>query len=255
MMLFYVMIFLFVTSLLIVQTASTLFAWEAADGRRMGMLEGLGVILRRPFWMVMAQTFMVGLIVMLAFVAFIILGAGAAVGATAADTGGSSSTILSILAIIFFGALLYFFMATLLRVHCVVIEERGPWRGLIASMALTKGNWWRVLGIVVIAYVALVLLTAPFLLLANDNMIDILQMMRGGTSDDPEVLAERLASLSSLFSWKVMLPQIIQSIMLWPILSNFLTAIYIDLRARRGDFEEMEENEPDTTSWGEAPQI
>lgn len=251
MMLFYAIMFIYFAVLLILQTVTALFAWEAADGRRIGILEGLGTIFRKPFWIVMVQTFMIGVIMMLAFFAFALLAGGAAVGATAGDSGGAAATILSILVILFALAILYFVVATIFRVHTVVIEDRGPWRGLIASMALVKGNWWKVLALLIFIYVAVAIVSAPFYLLMADDMIDILNAMKGGSSNDPEVMAEFAATMQGLLSWKFIAAQVIQGAATWLLLSNFLTAMYIELRARRGDFEEMDDSQLDDTAWGE----
>ena len=248
--LFYLLSFVYLLAMLATQTAAVLFAWEAAEGRRMGIGEGLGIVLRKPVWIVLLQTVMIVIMVMLAFFAFSLIATALIGGATAGDSPGAAVALLPVLMLLFGGALLYFIVATIFRVHRVAIEERGPWHGLVASIALVKGNWWRVFGLLAVIALFVIAVSLPFALLIADDLKDMSAALRGGTSNDPKVMAEFYQNMAALFSWKFVVVQIIQGAATWLLLSNFLTAMYIDLRSRRGELHSDDSELLDDTAWG-----
>jgi hypothetical protein len=253
-LLFYALVFLYLLAMLATQTATVLFAWEAAEGRRMGIGEALGRIIRKPLWIVLVQTVMILIIMMMAFFAFSLILAALVGGATAGDSPGAAVALVPVLTVLFGAGVVYFLVATIFRVHRVTIEDRGPWHGLVASIALVKGNWWRVFGLLFVIYLIVFAVSIPFFALIGDDLIDMSAAMRAGTANNPAVMAEFAENMAALFSWKFVVFQIVQGVATWLLLSNLLTAMYIDLRARRGEIATDDSELLGDTAWGESPQ-
>ncbi len=136
---------------------------------------------------------------------------------------------------------------TIVRVQNVVVEERGPWQGMIASIARVKGNFWRIFLLVM----AVILVWATGLLLINlllngNPMGNFGAMMNGGAEQSTGDIEDRVAALTMMkpyLEWPYIIISGIWSSLWFIVLFNLTTVIYADLLARRGEFQTEEEGE------------
>jgi hypothetical protein len=144
-------------------------------------------------------------------------------------------------------ALWYFIVATIMRLHVVVAEDRGPWHGLVGSYNLVKGNWWRTLAVLAVLGAVYGLLVLPIVLPTIIPFINFIigfaSEHRGGGPLAPDEVAVLLSHIGDIFSPLVMglLGVLGAAFSLMSI--NSLTALYVDLRARRGDFGEDDDHD------------
>jgi hypothetical protein len=222
----------------------------AAWGGYNGHTVGIGSMLReaggKRYWYSVVQFFIVFAILFMAYIVFIVL--FLLVSLVFAPLG-------IILFPLFFAAALYFMGLIVLSRHQIMLEGRGPWRGLIASMSLIKGNWWKTIALCI-------LLIVPFMLLSSAVYFPMVQDIAAfvkshpefvkamspavGTQPDQTVIASFYKMLANTIpGWIFPILGAIQAISL-VVLNNGLTALYVDLRTRRGDFNEImdEDNMP-----------
>jgi hypothetical protein len=219
--------FLFVLA----HVATTIAGWEAINGRHAGLGSVLGRAIRRPFWMSLLQTLI--LIGILFFAAMV-------VGIIAFPFAKSNPDILPwVMLAIALLVYAYPLVATLFRVQKVAIEHRGPWKGMIASVALVKGNWWRTFAILLLFMVASTALTSLVgVALGNRDVFNF-----GNMTADPDQQAATAIRLKEMFTWSYILISSIFPAITLTFLFYLLTPMYVDLRARRGEFVEGDDFE------------
>jgi hypothetical protein len=231
-LLFYTFSLLYALGFVYVQTVATSLSWEAASGgsRRTGQL--LRASLGRPFRRNILQSILIAVTLMMGSLAASLLEAFASAIAT---------VLVALVEVGFIMAASYFAVSTIFRVHEIIIDGRGPWRGLIASMVLVRGNWWRVaLMTLLVALLFLVFavvlpgLATPqgaFGLFASEGLAP-------GNATDPTTVAALMAERARLYTFASSLVQAFGIPLVVLMGTNLLTALYIDLRVRRGDFDE-----------------
>ena len=214
------------------QTAATLVSWETLTGNDLSFGEMIRRTFNRSFWYVVAQGFVLGAVVALSSGAlgFLALIAGIAtfgIGALVVYMG-------------YYVLIIYAMVAIAFRIHLIVVEGRGPWQGLIASIALVKNSWWRVFGVLFVIGVITAILVMPVLIPQIISLVSSLSTLpppRQGENDPEFLMALSTLLGQALSPWTfVAFGLIIPAIHLFSI--NALTLLYTDLRARRGDFEE-----------------
>lgn len=215
------------------QTAATLASWEAINDRDLGFGEMLRRTFNRSFWYVVAQGLLIGVVAAIAsgalmFVALLVGLATFGIGAL-------------VVYVAYYVAMIYAMVAIVFRIHLIVVEGRGPWQGLIASINLTKNSWWRVFGILLAIGAVTGILVIPILLPQIFSLVSSISTLPTPPpqgENDPEFLLAVAAMLDDAISpWTfAAFGLLIPAVNLFII--NVLTTLYTDLRTRRGDFAE-----------------
>lgn len=123
--------------------------------------------------------------------------------------------------------LIYFMVRWSLVLQIVSLERPGSARATLRrSSALVKGNWWRVLGTVIVLYIITIAFMLPFLL-------PLFSRISGGVRGTGEILS----AISDTFSAYQAIWTIIGSILLTPIFVIGTTLLYYDLRVRKEGYD------------------
>ncbi len=135
----------------------------------------------------------------------------------------------------------------------ITVEGRGPWKSLVASLALGKGMWWRnfalflIPGIVVIG-IAVVLLIVS---MQNGSAGLVAALQTPSDPENPVLMMEKLQAVMGYIAPIITVMMVLGAV-IYPFFQHLTTEIYTDLRARRGDFdvddEDEEEAEPGDTT-------
>jgi len=215
--------------LVFVQVMTAIAGWNALNDEPLTLGELMDRTVGRPLWYGILQTIIFGLIlfVVLMILSIIMFGAGG---------GGAAGGI--ILGLIF----LYPLLATALRIHEVSIEDRGPWHGLIASIALVNSNFGRIFGALAVYGIIFGVILIGISTITGTGGLSMMGM-QGSQGNDPAAALETLKMVRENYTWGVV---ILNSIVVG-IVSIFglylLTPLYADSRARRGDFLPQPEDE------------
>ncbi len=215
---------IYIMVLVFSQVTAAIAGWEAINAREISFGAVLTRSIGRPFWASLLQTIvMVMLAVMVAavvYIAFVVV-AGA----------GASRSLLPLLLILLI--LLYPFVATAFRIQKVSIESRGPWKGLIASIALVKDNWWRTLLTLLIAAIGGGVLIFLAGMLTGGGMA--FQFGSRGAGNDPQAIIDAYNKMKESYSIGSLVATNIVSALAYTFCFFLLTPMYTDLRARRGE--------------------
>lgn len=210
------------------QTMTIYASWGEINGEHLT----LGELARRPFkralWMTIAHMIIIGAVTSLGsmvLIPFMIVGTAAVVPV------GIAASFAFMLALIFF------LVASSLSVHFITIDSRGPWKGLIASITLVKNDWWRAFGLLALVWLVVALITAPAGIWMLSNAIDAINALEPiANSEDPALAAQFFTHMSGMLSPWMFLIYGIASAVLLLLATNAQTVLFVDLRARRGDF-------------------
>lgn len=211
----------------LVQLANTVEAWDHALLIDRSISEWFARIFGRPFVTAFAQ-----LVVMLMFIGAI-FGMAMLFAAIFAGAAGPAGISLAMGAAT--GLLLYLALKVAFRLHEIVADDRGPWRSLVSSAALVRGSWFKVFATLFPVVVALVVLSEIAQRLLGGS-IDTAAIQ--GTDESFEGLAAGYRALAAAFTTQQAIALGVISAVAQYFIVNVLTPLYVDLRARRGDFEE-----------------
>jgi|GEM_PF-1730840 len=219
------------------QILATSAGWDAATGDQRSIGELAGASFGRPLWMSVAQTILVGVLwIAVSMVFGIIMGvAGGASG---------SSAFSAILGYILQGLQIWFSIATITTIPLITVEDRGPWKSLVASLALGRGYWWRNFALFIVPGLLLGIISILLVIASIGELSPSLLSAFESPSDpnDPMMAMTRLQTLMGFIAPTITVMMVIGAV-ITPFFYHLTTAIYIDLRARRGDF--MVEGEDD----------
>lgn len=240
---FFMVIFFF--GITFAQVAATIGGWEALNDRPVSTGDVLARSIRRPFWVSILQTI---IFMMVMVTVGIIVGIVSFIAA-----GANTGRIGLIFAILFTLACAYPIVATSFRIHKVALESRGPWQGMIASIAMVKGYFWRTFGVLFLLGIAMVALS-----LIISYAMGISPMMGGGMgggSNDIAAQAAELQKMKESYTWPVVIVQALQFGLSFTFMYYLLTPLYADLRIRRGELRHVDDDEEyeeaDDRSWGD----
>jgi hypothetical protein len=219
-------VMLLVLGATIVQVLVTVDSWDHAVGVRRDVVGWLRKSFGRPFAVALAQVLIIAIMMAMFLFAFAMVSA-----ILSAATGGFGATLLAISSVV---VLVFFLVATLFRLHEIVADERGPWRALVSSAALVRPEFWRTIAtiapMVIVFYLAgdivgLAISSSTPPPVLREESIDLRELgeiyrtMAAGLAPAATALIGSIAALTQF------------------ITINLLTALYVDLRARRGDFD------------------
>ena len=189
-------------------------AWNAARGR-FGAIIGLALI-------------KLGILILIAIVAFLALFVGIFVGVLIGV--GTGDEIVGIVFALLFGLLaalvvvapaIWIWIRLYYAMPMVVLERVGPFQAMGRSWRLSQGSWWRTLGYWLLA--ALIVLLVQMVLSAPAGMLG---MVLGFTSPDAAWTSIVIGAITYVLT--VLLFAITQ-----PFVAGVNTLLYIDLRMRR----------------------
>jgi hypothetical protein len=104
-----------------------------------------------------------------------------------------------------------------------VLERQGPWRGLMRSLQLVRGSFWRVLGILVLTLIIIIIaslvLNIPFMLI------------EGATGGGGFGTAAVTASVASVIVAAI--GGIVVGAITRPLLAGVSVLLYLDMRMRK----------------------
>jgi hypothetical protein len=235
----FAVILLLVLGFTVAQLAITIESWDHAVGLVRSVREWLARVFGRPLATTLTQV----LILILLVGAFVFAALLFATALTAVS-GEIGTTFILFVVVAIAG---YFGVATVFRLHEIVADERGPWRSLISSIALARGHWAKVFFTIVPAALVYYLVAETIGSLVTGRLTD--PPIFSDTANDIGSLVEMyrfMANQSSPAQSTVF--GIISALGLFLVV-NLVTALYVDLRARRGDFDfeegevEMEDGE------------
>jgi hypothetical protein len=207
----------------VVQLVVTSESWDHTVGEQRTLREWLRRTFGRPVAMTLAQAvLLMVLLFAISLVASFFLAAFSAAGDVAGTIG----------AFVISAVIVYLFIGTIFRLHEIVADDRGAWRSLISSFALARGHWWKIL-LTLLPLILLYLVCGELISPATTQLQDDALSARAESFRE---LARgygpgRWAALGALWAAFHFLGV------------NLLTALYVDLRARRGDFDFDEEGE------------
>lgn len=209
------------------QVAVTIASWETFNGRSASLGTVLAAAFRRPFWSSLLQMLAIGLVIVVLLFLFVIV-AALALGGRMEASGPTFGLVLLL-------CTLYPTVATSLRVHKTVGESRGPWQGMIASIALVNSRFMKIFGLLLltgIGWAAIYFIVATLLGIPMpspggnndpDQIVKLYNDMAARSSIGYTLVSGGLTALGLLFTFYL------------------LTPIYVDLRARRGEFDLTDE--------------
>lgn len=223
-----------------VQNAMVIAAWEGYNGRTIGFGDMMREAWGRRFWHSVVQYFMFMAITLMVSIVLGVVGVGLQLAM--GKVGGNISSLISNVAV------QYFTIITLLRTQQVMLERRGPWRGLIASISLIKGNFWKAAGLYILFIIPIAIVGVVVLFPAiqdfiaatasQSGLMDAANGTGGGTPDTVAIAKLYTIIAEALQSW--MFPVLgALSVIGLLVMNNGMTALYVDLRTRRGDFNEI----------------
>ncbi len=204
------------------QVATALAGWHALADEPLALGEILRRSFGRPFWISLVQTIILLFVVMIVGVNYVVL--------TVALAGGPGNSPPLFLTVVVMLAIAYAFVVTSMRMHRVVVEGRGPWRGIISSIALVNPMLMRTFGIIAVGMIGwgAIMYLQSVLTGTSDTMtnggggasaiIQQYEIMKKVMTPTTMALGGLLTALASVFFFYLFTP------------------IYADLRARRGDF-------------------
>lgn len=193
----------------------------------------ISLSLRKNLWYLIAQYFII---------AFAMLtGLGMVIGITFVI-----STVLGVLGVLLgFGIIFYAIFRILFSTVALVSEELGPLDSIKRSLELTKGSFWRVMGIVIICGLLIstvgTLLRLPFNFLLAPDLRWLLEFIRGGNFN----IVKTFSSIRSAFySFEAL--TLISALLTASLSPAYITTFYYDLRTRREGELEYHADEPHT---------
>jgi hypothetical protein len=223
----------------IIQVVVIAAGWNHLVEEETTLIAILRKVFARAVWVALLQTILLIMIIGVGILGIAVLGGMLGGALMSGGTGGKVLGFLIVLIVLlagFIGAI-YLGVASVFRMHEVVCEDRGPWRGLISSMALVKGSWWRVLGLILVVAV-----------LAGIGMV-VIQSIIGLVVPSPPGDGVS-AMIARVTDWRLAILNSIPTALFWLFFVNFLTLLYTDLRVRRGDFDT---DDMVASDWSDAP--
>jgi hypothetical protein len=241
---------IYLLALVYVQVVLTTVSWEATGGYHPGIGDAVRGSFGRRFRYGLLQSFLVFMIIQVGSLALeIFRGFGR----------GVAPMFEAVAMVAMMMAVSYFSVVTTFRVHEIVVDDRGPWRGLISSIALVRGSFWRLAGLLLVIGTLSIILAGVVPGLVNPTGVwgsfASLAALLVDFQNQTET-ATFLADYASSYALASSLVQRAAIPIAFLIGINLLTAMYVDLRVRRGDFDEPEAltpalSHPSTGSGGE----
>lgn len=201
-------------------------AWEALNDRPASPGELLGHVLRRAYWAVLVQCIIVGVILVLYALLLVLIGTIA---------GAGDQKVLTVVMLVGVAPLLYPLMLVAFAPYRTAIDGRGPWQGIIASIALVKGQWMRAFALFAVALIALIAVNILVSSLADLPRMGFNIGAPGDYREQARMLREMIANQTPM---KLLVGAVMQSVGS-VIMTVIVLVIYADLRARRGEFDEV----------------
>lgn len=222
-----ILMFAILVATVVIQVMTAVDSWDRALAVDRTFGAWLARAARRPLATSLMQ---IAIILVLSAGGFVF-----AVALSAIVDSAQTGQVLSMMLIAVLVAIVYVAIVTLFRMHEIIADDRGPWRSLWSSASLVRGHWWKVARTLIIPLAVLLVISEI-----------IARVLPGGTTrmatidpdmSDLKTLAAAYHELATVFtpSRAVILGA------LWAFaqfyVTNLLTAMYVDLRARRGDFD------------------
>ncbi len=219
---------LYAFGLVYVQAMATILSWERASGYRPEETESY--FWNRAIRFNLVQSIMIVVLMGMVSLASLLL----------ISFGWIVSPVIAALIIVGIGCIVaYFAVGTIFRIHESVVDGRGPWRGLISSMALVKGNWWRAAAAAIPCLALLFFLAAVLpTLIAPRETVDVAALGLATLKPEAREIATMFAETASTITPLYSILRGIGTPIALVLGINLLTAAYFDLRVRRGDFDE-----------------
>lgn len=230
--------FLYLLIIVFTQVLVALAGWYAAHNEKIGVGGLFSLAFKRSYWMAAIQTIMLAI-----FFIVVMMGLAIVVAILARFTGDVATTALMP---VLYVAIIWFLVKTVTRLQLIAIEDRGPWQGLMASLTLSKGNWWRSFAAVLVPTVVMgaVTILSSILMMGGKGLFDMPMGMNAGPSAATEnyaLLGAKMKEMANALTLPFFLVSgFIMSIYL-VYLTHVTTLLYIDLKGRRGDFDAIEE--------------
>lgn len=230
--------FLYLLAIIFAQVLVTLAGWYAAHNEKIGIGGLFSLAFKRSYWMAAIQTVMLAI-----FFIVVLMGLAIVVALLARVTGDVATSLLMP---VLYVVIIWFLVKTLTRLQLIAIEDRGPWQGLMASLTLSRGNWWRSFGVVLVP--TLVMGAATILvsvaMMGGKGLFDMPMGVNagpGGNTGNYAVLGAKMKDMANALTYPFFLVSgLIMSLYLM-YMTHVTTLLYIDLKGRRGDFDVIEE--------------
>lgn len=229
--LLFLLVLVIVVATTVVQLAMTSDAWDRAVGIERGTGAWIASVAGRPLATTAVQLVIVLVLTSMFGIAIVI--ATAVFAGVAGEAGGDLIFVGSSLVLVFL------VVATAFRLHEIVADARGPWRSLVSSAALVRRRWWKVFLAMMPLFALSMVLSEIVARLVPGHAIDPSVVESDATTIGAMAIAYR--EIGQFFS-----PVRAASLGVVSALTQFalvilLTVLYVDLRARRGDFDYEEE--------------
>jgi hypothetical protein len=231
---FFFALFIFLIGTAMVTLAVTIVGCSEMSGQQISWQEALsrtfGMRLLRLFGQYILQGLLFAALIL---VPYIILITAIALGSLLLGLAAGALLFASVLAVIYLATSWTFTVPT------IGWEEADVIQSLRRSWLLVKANWWRVFGILLLMSIilsfAISLIMTPIYLIALWNFfVSYFQMLDslGAGRPDPSVLFENLRSMGIGLGVVSGLSTILEML----VRPLYVTVLYFDLRARKGEF-------------------
>lgn len=229
------------------QALVTNAGWDAALDERRSLGELAGASLGRAMWMSVLQWIIIAILwIAISLVASILI--------SAIGRGSAGPAVAMIFGYLLQALWIWFMVATSTSTPMIAVESRGPWKSLVASISLGRGSWWRNFALLLVPCVIVIGINILVSLISASSISPEVLGSLQSQPNDPQNPAEAIARMQTLM--QVLSPMMISLVAVFAIITPFFyhlcTAIYIDMRARRGDFELEGEEDEDRLDGGAA---
>ena len=220
-------------------TAAIMANWDEATDRESTVGELLRRAIRRPFWYIIVQGILISIIVSVAY--GILMAIGGVIGMITHGIGFAIIPLALMVGIVYFG------VATSMARHEIVAADRGPWKSLISSMSLVKGNWGKVFTVLALTMIACWVLLVPITIPMVIRIVDAIPVVDSYPQNDPRIAITMLGAISSFFSPWLMAAVGTLAAVSTHFYTSLLTSLYVELRTSHAEIETADEWRDDLT--------
>lgn len=202
--------------------------------------------LRRVFSVRLARTWGQSILAFLALLGIVLAAYLILIAAVVTDSSAMKG--IGIIALLFsIGVAVYLWVRWIFALPAIAWEEAGVMQSFHRSSFLVKGWWWRTFGVGLLLYLitqfAITLVTTPLSFVALwgffKNYFALLGSMSGG-QPDPDMVYRLFDSLGVGLGILIYISYILTAM----IVPLFVAIMYFDLRARKGEFEQLPPTQP-----------
>ncbi len=218
-------------------------AWMAMNDEDATLGQLVKKAFSRDVWYLLAQNYLLGIMIGVAYVVVVLIMVIAGVGAGASGKGVVAVIVVMLLGLAAVGAAVWAAISISLTPQQIVIHSRGPLKGMAASFRLVRGNWWRTFGVLFVLQMIVGVCLSLLMIPTIGAFIDFAQNMRqmGHSKPSPQESAMLFRQVLDTFPVWIPIVFMLFAGVFQFYSTNVHTALFVDLSARKGELGEGEE--------------